>query len=131
MSNHDTHAHHAADPKKEALTYTATLVALLILTGITFGASYVNFGSSSANIAVALIIASIKATLVALIFMHVLHEKPLTGIMAIAGFLFLGIFLTFVLLDIGARRDTAPQRMPPTVTEPATATPAPAAAKKE
>ncbi len=59
---------HTQNPKAEAAVYAKTLVALLILTGITVAASYVNFGSSAINVVVALTIATIKATLVALFF---------------------------------------------------------------
>ena len=51
-----------------AAIYVSTLVALLILTAITVGASYIDFGSG--NVVIALIIATIKATIVALFFMH-------------------------------------------------------------
>ena len=74
---------------------------LLILTAITVGASYINFGSG--NVAIALFIASIKAILVALFFMHLKDDKPMYGIIAAAGFVFLGIFLMFDLLDFNAR----------------------------
>lgn len=100
--------HHHGGPA----IYTANLVALLILTGITVGASYINFGTSTANIAIALSIASVKAILVALFFMHLKWDKPVNAIAAIAGFLFLGIFLMFDLLDLSNRRDPAPRNAP-------------------
>ena len=46
--------------------YLKTLIALSFLTGITVGASYIDFGSGAANVVIALTIATIKATLVAL-----------------------------------------------------------------
>ncbi len=103
MSAHGNHSHSHGGP----IWYTANLVMLLILTGITVGASYINFGP--ANVVVALTIATIKAILVALIFMHLRWDKPVNAIAAIAGFLFLGIFLTFDLLDLGNRRDPTPR----------------------
>ena len=116
-----THAH---DSKKEARAHLVTLVALLILTSITVGASYVQFGSSAANVVIALTIATIKAIIVALFFMHLLYDKPVNAVAAVAGFLFLGILLLFTLLDIGTRDGLQPQNLKP----PAAATPAPAAA---
>jgi len=101
---HEQHAHGGP------IWYTANLVALLILTGITVGASYINFGP--ANVVVALTIATIKAILVATIFMHLLWDKKVNAIVLVAGFLFLGIFLTFDLLDLGNRRDPAPRTTP-------------------
>jgi cytochrome c oxidase subunit 4 len=92
--------------------YHLTLIALLILTAITVGASYIQFGSGAANVVIALSIATVKAILVALFFMHLLHEKPVNTIIAVAGFLFLGIFLMFCLLDATTRVPLLPRNMP-------------------
>jgi len=116
---------HTINPKKEAAVYAKTLVTLLILTGITVGASYINFGAM--NVVVALTIATIKATLVALFFMHLLHDKPVNGLIAAAGFLFLGLFLMFTLLDFDTRQNKQPRNMP-TIIAPPPAAAAPAAA---
>ena len=138
MSSHNAHT---TDPKKEGRAHLLTLLTLLFLTIVTVGASYIDFGSG--NIVIALAIATVKATVVALFFMHLLHDKPVNGVIAISGFLFLGIFLTFVLLDLGYRKDSAPQNCAPgalcagTRFAPAGATPAggaapaPAADKRE
>ena len=120
---------HTLNPKAEAATYARTLIALLILTGITVGASYIHFGSGAANVVVALTIATIKATLVALFFMHLLHDKPVNGLIAGAGFVFLGLFLMFTLLDFDSRNDYQPRNLPAQVAPapaPAGTTPAPA-----
>ena len=106
MSAHENHPHGGP------LVYTANLAGLLILTGITVAASYINFGSSSANVTIALTIATMKAILVALFFMHLRWDKPVNSIIAIAGFLFLGIFLMFDLLDLAHRRDPSPRNLP-------------------
>jgi cytochrome c oxidase subunit 4 len=52
-------------------------IALLILTIITIAASYINFGHIAINVTIALIIATIKATLVLLFFMHLKYENKL------------------------------------------------------
>lgn len=132
-SHHDTsHSDHPIDYAKESRTYIAVLAALLFLTVVTVGASYVQFGSSAANVVIALTIATIKASIVSLFFMHLLHDKPVNGIIAVGGFLFLGIFLMFDFIDISSRANVQPQNLhaPPAVTAPATpggAQPAPAA----
>jgi cytochrome c oxidase subunit 4 len=108
MSHGHSEQHHHGGP----VIYTGTLTGLLILTGITVGASYINFGSNAANIAIALTIASIKAILVALFFMHLKWDKPVNAIIAITGFLFLGIFITFDLIDLNNRRDPTPRNVP-------------------
>jgi len=116
-----THTEHASNPKAEAAQYAVTLVVLLILTAITVGASYINFGSG--NVVIALTIATIKAIIVALIFMHLMHDKPVNAVIAVAGFIFLGIFLLFDFLDVGSRTNPQPTNLhpPPAATAPATA----------
>jgi cytochrome c oxidase subunit 4 len=119
-----THTEHAENPRVEILKYVATLFVLLVLTGITVGASYINFGSG--NIVIALTIASIKAIIVALIFMHLMHDKPVNAVIAVAGFVFLGIFLLFDFLDVDSRTNPQPINLhaPPAVTAPAAGAPA-------
>ena len=77
-------AHAAEHEHGGPALYTKTLLALLVLTGITVGAAYIDLGSG--NVVVALIIATIKASLVALFFMHLRWEKPVNAIIAVAGF---------------------------------------------
>jgi cytochrome c oxidase subunit 4 len=101
----EAHAHHGG-PK----IYTANLFALLFLTIITVAAASFNFGS--ANVVIALAIATVKATLVAMFFMHLIWDKPVNSIIAIAGFLFLGIFLMFDFLDVTSRNNYQPRNMP-------------------
>ncbi|RFC45549.1 MAG: cytochrome c oxidase subunit 4 [Verrucomicrobia bacterium] len=79
-TSHGDHA--AADQAAEAAHIAAHLgayvkvgVGLLVLTGITVGLSYVDFGSRSMNIIVGMIVATIKASMVAAIFMHLKGEK--------------------------------------------------------
>ena len=108
MSTHteESHSQHHGGPK----IYTANLFALLFLTIITVAAASFNFGS--ANVVIALAIATVKATLVALFFMHLIWDKPVNGIIAIAGFLFLGIFLMFDFLDVTSRNAFLPRNLP-------------------
>ena len=100
MSDHG-HSHVHGGPK----LYAAVLAALLVLTGITVSASYVNFGSSSVNVVVALTIASIKASLVALYFMHLRYDKPINSVIFVAGLFFLGLLLMLTLIDTGSRNE--------------------------
>ncbi|OYW70366.1 MAG: hypothetical protein B7Z37_30955 [Verrucomicrobia bacterium 12-59-8] len=50
---------------------------LIVLSGATVGLSYVELPTHSLNILVGMILATIKASLVALIFMHLNHERSL------------------------------------------------------
>ena len=61
--------------KKAIRTYLIIGAALIAGTILTVWASFIHFGSNAWNIAVALIIASVKSFLVAGYFMHLLSEK--------------------------------------------------------
>ena len=71
---------------------------LLALTAITVALSYVNFGTQKANVAVALLVATFKAGLVAAIFMHLSAEKRLIyRVLIFTGFFVFGLFwLTYL-----------------------------------
>ena len=91
------------------------LVMLLVLTGITVAAAGVNFGTPSVNVVVALAIASVKASLVALYFMHLRHENPLNAIIFVTALAMLAILLIFSLIDVDTRAVVRPAdlRSPP------------------
>ena len=95
--------HHHGGPK----LYAAVLAALLVLTTITVTASYVDFGSPAVNVVMALAIASLKASLVALYFMHLRYDKPLVSIIFVSGLFFLGLLLMLTMIDAGSR-DSVP-----------------------
>jgi cytochrome c oxidase subunit 4 len=99
-----------------------TLVALLLLTAITVGVtlvSWLDFGRVG-NLWIALIIATIKATLVALIFMHLRYEKPIIGFILFVTLCFVMLFMGLVIMDsrayqpnIQQYRDVDPVRYAP------------------
>jgi cytochrome c oxidase subunit 4 len=82
-------------------TYVAVFVALLVLLIATVGAAFLPLGDF--HFPVAMIIAVAKAVLIVLFFMHVLHGHRLTMIIALAGFLWLGIMLALTLSDYLSR----------------------------
>ncbi len=72
--------------------------ALIILTALTvWTATHLHLGAF--NIWLALIIASMKATLVALFFMHLIWDKPYNGIVLVGAFMFVILFLGISLMD--------------------------------
>ncbi|MGB6385749.1 MAG: cytochrome C oxidase subunit IV family protein [Terriglobales bacterium] len=78
--------------------YIVIGTVLLILTVTTAAVAFVNLGPF--NPVVALLIATIKATLVVLFFMHVKGaSEKLTGAVVVSGFFFLMILLTLSLAD--------------------------------
>ena len=76
------------------------LAALLFLTVVTVGVSYIEMGRSLA-LAVALLVAVIKASLVALFFMHLRWDKPFNSVILVASLAFLILFIGLALLDTG------------------------------
>jgi len=84
--------------RKHVRGYLMVGATLLAFTGITVALSYVHFGTQKANIAVAMLVATFKAGLVAAIFMHLAAEKRLIyRILIFTAFFVLGLFwLTFL-----------------------------------
>jgi cytochrome c oxidase subunit IV len=90
-------------------TYLGIFVALLVLTALTTGAAFIDFGDVHTgirlvdviplNTVVALAIAVVKMLLVILFFMHVKYSSGLTKVVVTAGFLFLAILVSFTLAD--------------------------------
>src|SRR3954466_6131917 len=94
-AEHEEYAHNV---QKHVKGYLYVGGALLLFTFITVALSYVNFGTPKANIAVAMLVATFKAGLVAGIFMHLAAGKPLIyRVLIFTGFFVLGLFwLTFL-----------------------------------
>ncbi len=78
-------------------TLLAVWGGLLALTAVTVAASRLDLGG--ANLWVALGIATLKASLVALIFMHLRWERSFLGIVFLTGLLFVLLFTGLALLD--------------------------------
>ncbi len=92
MSEHEEHTSHSQG------FYIAIGVTLLVLTITTAAVAFVNLGPF--NPVVALLIATIKATLVVLFFMHVKGaSEKLTGAVVVSGFFFLAILISLSLAD--------------------------------
>jgi cytochrome c oxidase subunit IV len=88
QSHSDSHDHVASHVRR----YLLVFVALIIGTILTVWASYIRFPSREINIAVALVIASCKAFLVAGFFMHLVSEKKMIyGILGFTAFFFAGL----------------------------------------
>ena len=91
------HEHHIVSPK----LYLGILCALLILTGTTVAASYVEMYVF--NAVVALFIAMIKMILVVLFFMHVKYSSKLTKLTVGAGVFTFLILIGMTLSDYMTR----------------------------
>ena len=84
---------HSADIDKHVRIYILVFVSLMVLTLVTVAVSYLHLPLAMA-IGVALLIASIKGTLVACYFMHLISEKKLIyTVLGLTVFLFLVLLL--------------------------------------
>ena len=88
--------------------YVIIWVALMVFTAITVGVAQVDFGSL--NVVVAMTVATIKASLVVLFFMHLKYDKPFHAVAFSLGIVFFGLFLGLMLLDVSTRTDPEPLR---------------------
>ncbi len=78
--------------------YAIVWVALLILTFVTWRVSFIPLGLM--NVTVAMVIASLKASLVALFFMHLRYENKLVWAFALIPFGFLSLIIFGTLVDV-------------------------------
>src|SRR6266852_9669736 len=78
-------------------TYIFVFLALAAGTLLTWYASTIDLGWW--NTPIALLIATIKAVLVILFFMHVIHSTRLTWVIVIASFLWLAVLFVLTFAD--------------------------------
>lgn len=104
MSHHD-HADHDDGAVhahvSPTLFYVGIFAALVVLTIVTVGISYVHLGP--ANLAVAVVIASIKAALVVAFFMHLRWDNRFNALIFVCSLGFIGIFFAYTFADTGWR----------------------------
>ena len=91
VTNPEHAEHHIVSP----LEYCYVFAFLLLFTGVTVGAAYVNLGAL--NPIIALGIASTKAVVVILFFMHVKYQSKLIKMTVGAGFF---TFLVLILMTM-------------------------------
>lgn len=77
------------------------LLALVIMTGVTVGVSYIDWGFL--NVPIALFVASSKATIVLLFFMHIKYEGLVIKVSFISTMVVLAIMISFTFWDVAFR----------------------------
>ncbi len=97
ITNPEHAEHHIVTPFQYGLVF----LTLLVFTGITVGAAYVNLGPM--NPVIALLIASFKAVVVILFFMHVRWQSRLIKMTIGAGFFTFLVLITMTLSDYISR----------------------------
>ena len=100
----DTAAHDEGVHVVDKRILVGVLGALIVLTIMTVGATRVDLGPM--NIWVAMGIAAVKATLVAMYFMHLRYDQPFHAIVFMCAVVFLVIFIGLALLDTLQYQDT-------------------------
>lgn len=88
---------HIVSPK----VYAIIFFTLMLGTGITVWAAFQNFGQF--NIVIALAIATFKATLVVLYFMHARYSPKRTQLVIVCSVFWLAIMLALTLADYNTR----------------------------
>ena len=96
--NHDGEHHPLVGHLVPTSTLVGTGVILLILTVITVAVRYIDIGQF--NLAVALGIAVIKATLVVMFFMHLRWDRPFNILIFVGSVLFVILLISFTIMDV-------------------------------
>ena len=97
VTNPEHAEHHIVTP----FQYSLVFGTLLVFTGITVGAAFIDLGPL--NPVIALAIASFKAVVVILFFMHVKYQSRLVKLTVSAGFFTFLVLITMTLSDYMSR----------------------------
>ena len=90
-TDHAATSDHAADIDRHVRIYITVFVALMVLTIITVAISYLHLPIAAA-VSVALLVATIKGSLVACYFMHLISEKKLIyAVLALTAIFFVAL----------------------------------------
>lgn len=96
--DHETYTGHAAPHHQSSLTvYFVVFAALMILTVVTVWVSRIDLGALNTTVAMA--VAVLKAAVVILWFMHVIHSPRLTWVVVISSFLWLAVLFVLTFSD--------------------------------
>ena len=106
MATAETHHPHKDDGAVHAHIssagfYIAVFMALIALTILTVGQSYVDLGRM--NLIVVILIATTKAALVVSFFMHLRYDNKFNALIFISCLFFIGVFFAYTLNDTERR----------------------------
>ena len=97
MSQHSHDQHHELGHIVPVRTYLNVLIVLLILTVVTVVVSRFDFGEL--NLLVGMAIATVKAGLVVMVFMHLKYESPLTWLYVLCPILLVATMMAGIFVD--------------------------------
>lgn len=100
----DAHAHHDAQGHHVSSLpdYFKIFGALVVLTVITVGVSRIGL-PQPLSLIVAIAVAAVKATLVAMYFMHLKYDDKFNAMVLVGSIAFLSLFFLFTLVDLDTR----------------------------
>ena len=81
--------------------YNTVFISLLFLTAFTVAIAQFDFGSL--NTLIAMLVATVKAALVGMYFMHLKYEDKTFAVCLLAGVFFLIVMFAFIAVDVGSR----------------------------
>jgi len=90
-----------ADPSSTVRAYILVFCCLMVFTGLTVAAAFVDLGAMNNIVAIA--IACTKAVLVAMIFMHLRGSSPMNVLWISAGVFGFLLMISMTLLDVMSR----------------------------
>jgi cytochrome c oxidase subunit 4 len=104
---HEHHAdeHHGISHVAAIKVLVATGGTLLLLTLLTVAATKIDFGANI-NLAIAMVIAVTKASLVILFFMHLRYDRLFHTVVFVSAILAASLFVGFTLMDTGQYQQT-------------------------
>lgn len=130
--SHEHHAHHGQAPAggdhghgahvhvMPLSVLFAIFTLLIVFTAMTVVIAQFHLGKW--EVPITMLIATTKATLVAVYFMHLRYDNPFNAMIFVFSLLFVGLFLGGALMDVGQYQDSL---IPPVVQDaPAAAAPA-------
>jgi cytochrome c oxidase subunit IV len=107
---HADHGDHGAH-ESHALPWQLLVgvwVVLMGLTALTVWQWSLDLGKI--DLVIAMLIATVKATLVALIFMHLAWDRPFNGVVFLSSVIFAGLFISVSMLDTDQNQDQIMKR---------------------
>jgi cytochrome c oxidase subunit 4 len=104
-TQHHDDAHHGISHVAAARVLLATGSTLLFLTFATVMATHIDFGANI-NLAIAMLIAVTKASLVILFFMHLRYDKLFHTVIFVSAILGASLFVGFTLMDTSQYQQT-------------------------
>ncbi|MGH7135247.1 MAG: cytochrome C oxidase subunit IV family protein [Pirellulales bacterium] len=98
--SHDRSSHHSP-PHPSVLGLAANFIALMVLLAATIAIAEIDLGRG--NFVASTLIAATKMTLIMLFFMNLRYSKPLSRLVACAGFFWLAILFALSFSDYISR----------------------------